>query len=105
MLGRKAKVAAEPPPAESWQERRRKEVLSDIHRLEGEMASLDLRMRLFREKNFATINGRLVWRLGGFAELPVAQAELLALEKERDDLLTQWHKILHEHASLVSPRR
>ena len=86
---------------QSYEERRRREVVADIERLGREMASLDLRLRLFREHNFVSMNGRLSWKLSALTQRAEAESSLRKLESERDELLKTWHKILAEHAALA----
>jgi len=89
---------------EPYEERRRREVLADIKRLEGEMQSLDLRLKLFRDRHFVTLNGQLCWRLADVAGRAQTDEALRKLIAERDTLLKNWAQILEEHARLA-PRR
>jgi len=86
---------------EPYEVRRRREILGSIKRLEAEMSRLNLILSLFRQKNFVTINGRLVWKLDAIAARAEKEAEWHRLEIERDELLNQWRKILSEHAAMV----
>ncbi len=102
MFGNKKAAAVDEAPAESYQDRRRRELLADIQRTKEALDSINRKLSMFAQKNFIFVNGARCWNLGRITGVPAAEAELRTLERARDDLLTQWHTILHEHASLVS---